>query len=165
MFLIDEENQRLTSDLYETRDLGLVANEDASKVVVGNLCYFFIAVAKVGFSVFFLMCDHEVCNEPFELWLTFVVANEALLMIYLLLAIQLYFRGMKNLDIDRSISVGHFLEEGTHIRPTLRFIRNRENYTMAGLNGLDHYNHLNILNEDTEENFKFLVLLRQTHQL
>lgn len=164
MQFLDEENQSFFPQFQNSENQGSNNNSDeASQVVVGNLCYFLLSLTKVCLGIYFVNCDQEVCNEPFQLWLTFVVGNEIILVIYLLLAIQLYFRNRKFSEIEASFTVS--TEEGAHHRRTINFMRNRNNFTMANLNGLDHYNHLNMINEDTEDNFKFLVLLRQIHQL
>ena len=69
----------------------------------------------------------------------------------------------QSLNIENSYSISNVIRI-TGI-PSVVFLRNSEHDVMNALNGLDHYNHLNAINEDVEENYKYLVLLRHTYQL
>jgi len=139
---------------------------DYAKMTAGNVLLFLYSLIKITCCLIIYLREDSFCSEPLDIWLILVMANEGILLFYLMLAFYvnswLHTKKLQNEFLNNSdFTFGNnifsmdesFLSGSFEASDLIQF-----------LNNLDNYNFHLRLNHEAEKGFIFMTYLRHMNQ-
>ncbi len=122
--------------------------------------YLFYSLSKAIIGFLVLKRTTIKCKEPLDAWMSLVIINELSFAVYIILSLTANYSVMKERRLQSNVG-----RNPTHELYDSYFQRYNTNTLISELNNLDNYNHFAHINEEGENKYKFLTLMRHSNQL
>lgn len=164
---ISPEQESLLNNHQANIDIPIEPIQTASdyyKLTFGNIILLLYSVLKICCCFFVYLQEERVCSEPLDIWLLFVIFDEALLVIYLFVCLfinhwlykqkqsRMFLGTVENFAFGNSFFT---LEDVSFFSSSFE-----GNDLINFLNNLDNYNFHFRLNHEAEKTFVFLTYIR-----
>lgn len=142
-------------------------NADYCKMTFGNILLLAYSISKMACCCVIYFKEDTLCSEPLDIWLIFVISNEALLIFYLLTCflVNNWLHNKKREDFFENNESFAFRSDFFSLDDVSFFSSGFEGRDLINfLNNLDNYNFHLRLNHKAEKSFVFLTYFRHMNQ-
>ena len=137
------------------------------KLIIGNILLFLYSIAKIGCCITIYHKQDSICSEPLDVWLIIVIANEGLIIFYLMITFVLnHWLYKKKVCNDFSNNVEFTFGNNFFSMDEISFLSGsfEGGDLITFLNNLDNYNFHLRLNREAEKFLIFLTYVRHLNQ-